>query len=100
MPKVVHCKKAPTGTFVYVGRPTKWGNKFTHRKYTKAEFIVGSREEAVNAYEDWLMKPEQDCLRDSIRTELKGKDLGCWCAPKLCHASILLKVANKEEVNE
>ena len=27
-PKVVHCKRAPRGSFVYIGRPTIFGNPF------------------------------------------------------------------------
>ncbi|GAG87489.1 unnamed protein product, partial [marine sediment metagenome] len=27
-------------------------------------------------------------------TELKGKDLVCWCAPLPCHADVLLELAN------
>lgn len=95
MLKVVHSKKALEGSFIYVGRPTKWGNLFTHKKGTKAQIIVETREDAVRAYEEWIMAPEQDYLRGLIKTELKGQDLGCWCAPKLCHAEILLKIANE-----
>jgi hypothetical protein len=32
---------------------------------------------------------------ESIRSELKGKDLACWCAPELCHGDVLLAVANE-----
>ena len=37
-------------------------------------------------------------FRDAIRKELKGKDLVCWCAPKSCHADILLEIANAREL--
>lgn len=94
-PKVVHCKRAVPNSFVYVGRPTKWGNKFTHKSNTAAEFIVSSREAAVEAFEKWIMSDEQENLRTAVRTELKGKDLGCWCAPLACHAEVLLRIANE-----
>jgi hypothetical protein len=29
-----------------------------------------------------------------IKRELKGKDLICFCAPKPCHADVLLEIAN------
>lgn len=30
-----------------------------------------------------------------IRTELRGKDLACWCPlDKPCHADVLLEIAN------
>ena len=33
--------------------------------------------------------------RESIRRELRGKNLACWCAlDKSCHADVLLELAN------
>jgi len=26
--------------------------------------------------------------------ELRGKVLGCWCAPKACHGDVLVSLAN------
>jgi len=95
MPKVVHCKKAEPETFVYVGRPTKYGNPFSHKSGTLAKHIVGSVEEAVNEYEKWIMEPAQDWIRQDAKNELKGWNLGCWgCKPR-CHADVLLRVANE-----
>ena len=32
---------------------------------------------------------------ETIRRELGGKDLACWCKPgELCHADVLLEIAN------
>jgi hypothetical protein len=89
--RVVHCKKEPYD--VYVGRPSKWGNPFTHvtDKKTKAEFIVANREEAVEKYREWILK-RPDLLRD-LR-ELKGKTIACWCKPKSCHGDVLVELAD------
>ena len=78
---------------VYVGRPTKWGNPFSHRGGTLACWVVGSREEAVVKYEEWLLNSPKllECLE-----ELRGKHLVCWCKPESCHADILLKLANEK----
>jgi len=55
MTKVVHCKKEKYD--VYIGRPSKWGNPFTHikDKSTKAEYIVDTREDAISKYRDWIL---------------------------------------------
>ena len=93
-PRVVHCKKEPFD--VYVGRPSKWGNPFSsiQDKKTLAEFIVPTREESITRYEQWLLtQPE---LMSALH-ELKGKTLACWCAPKQCHADVLLRLANQEK---
>lgn len=83
-------KKIPVGT-VYVGRPSKWGNPYVAD-------ASRTREQAVQLYEMYLdqLNPE---LADEARVELKGKDLVCYCAPKPCHADVLLRIAN-EEANE
>lgn len=81
--RVVHCKKELYD--VYIGRPSKWGNPFSHKKGTKAQFLVESREEAIAAYESWL---ENSKLILDLH-ELKGKTLGCWCKPLPCHGDIL-----------
>jgi len=79
---------------VYVGRPTKWGNPFTHKQGTRAQFTVSTRKEAVDAFKAWfLFAEEAEDLRNSLY-ELAGKDLVCWCAPLACHADVLMELAN------
>ena len=100
MTKVVHCKKEPYD--VYIGRSNgpsgKWGNPFTHRQdgNTLAKYIVGTRDEAVEAYKKWITKGDGQYLLADLH-ELNGKILGCWCKPKSCHGDVLvdlLKAAN------
>ncbi len=94
--KVVHCKREPYD--VYIGRPSKFGNPFTHivDRNTLAQFVVANREEAVSAYEKWIRSQPE--LMAAAKKELKGKILGCWCAPLACHGDVLLKIANEEEM--
>lgn len=78
---------------VYVGRPSKFGNPFTHvASGTLAKFVVKNRDEAVDQYEQWLLSQPE--LVAQVKVELKGKDLVCWCAPQRCHADVLMKIAN------
>ena len=95
VPKVVHCKKEPFD--VYVGRGSKWGNPFTHKQGTTALWVVSSREEAVARFEDWVK--QQPALIASL-PELRGKTLGCWCAPQSCHGDVLMRLANLTEHQE
>ncbi len=74
----------PTGA-VYIGRPSKWGNPFVLRKESDRELIL-------KQYREWILtQPE---LMQQAREELAGKDLVCFCAPKLCHGDILIRIAN------
>ena len=78
---------------VYIGRGSKWGNPFTHisDKKTKAEFIVDTREQAIESYRDCVVKQPQ-LLKDLH--ELRGKTLGCFCKPKRCHGDVLVELVN------
>lgn len=87
MPRVLNRKTSgiPPGA-VYVGRGSKWGNPYKIKDgYT--------REEVIRNYELSIVPVfDMDVLID----ELRGKDLVCWCAPKGCHADILLRLANED----
>ncbi len=83
----VHNKRDgyPPGA-VYVGRPTKWGNPF--RLFDEVH-----RPAVLEMYEEWLQtQPE---LRAAMKSELRGKDLVCWCTPKACHADVIFRIANE-----
>jgi len=95
--KVVHCNKEPYD--VYIGRPSKWGNPYTHikNKETLAEFIVETREEAIKKYREYILsKPD---LINSLN-ELEGKTLGCWCKPDSCHGDILIELISKQQIKK
>ena len=89
MTYVVHCKRNEYD--VYIGRPGPWGNPFQIGE-------DGTREEVVEKYAEWVLtQPE---LVATIQIELKGKILGCWCAPKLCHGYILTEISNEDNNND
>jgi len=88
---VVHCKRSKYD--VYIGRPSKWGNPFSHMPNTLARYRVTTRAEAIKKYREWIMT-ENMALGLSVRRELKGKVLGCWCKPLPCHGDILAEIAN------
>ena len=90
--KVVHCKREKYD--IYIGRPSKWGNIFTHKPGTQADHVVATREDAIEAYREWITKGDGKHLLKDLH-ELKGKTLGCWCSPKACHGDVLMELANK-----
>jgi hypothetical protein len=77
---------------VYIGRPSKWANPYTHiaNRKTQATYVVATRADAIRCYEEYLIASG---LIDDIH-ELRGKVLGCWCKPKSCHGDVLAKYAN------
>src|ERR1700735_3441826 len=88
--RVVHCKRQPYD--IYIGRPSKWGNPFSHKDGTLAKYKVHTREAAVEAYRKWITVGDGKYLLEHLH-ELKGKTLGCWCKPQSCHGDILAKLA-------
>lgn len=79
----VHNKRANTAPAdaVYVGRGSPWGNPF------KIGWD-GTRNEVIEKFER-MQLPSLNL------TPLRGKHLICFCAPRKCHADILLREANK-----
>lgn len=90
---VVHHKKKPYD--VYIGRPSKWGNPYSHQEDTLAQFKVETRDEAIEKYEA-LVRSNPETM-EMIKKELKNKILSCHCTPKLCHGHILAWIANEED---
>ena len=88
--RVVHCKKEPYD--VYIGRPGIWGNPFSWEEGTFAKYKVATREEAIEKYREYVLSNEE--LLNKLK-ELKGKILGCWCKPLLCHGDILVELIER-----
>lgn len=100
---VVHFKKEPYD--VYIGRPSIFGNPWSHLENTQAEFKAKNRLEAVENFRDWLkgerftevLQNKRKIILDNL-PKLKGKILGCWCGNQLCHGDPLAQLA--DEVQE
>jgi hypothetical protein len=80
---------------IYIGRPTKWGNPFTHKKNTLGKYVVNDREDAIEEYFNWITEGEGKYLLKDL-SELKGKILGCWCKPLPCHGDILAQLIKEK----
>lgn len=79
---------------IYIGRPSFWGNPYSHKEGTVATFKVDTVEEAVAKYEEYVRSspPHMKMLKG-----LKGKTLGCWCPKdKPCHGKVLLKLVEEK----
>lgn len=76
---------------IYIGRPSKWGNPFTHLESDIAKYKVGSRIESIQKYADWIVGKE---IYDEIY-ELENKVLGCFCEPNICHGTVLAELADR-----
>lgn len=82
-PLVVHCKREAFD--IYVGRPSVWGNPFHVTDESQ-------RKQIIQRYRAWFLA--QPALVERAKRELRGRRLGCWCAPKACHGDVLAEIAN------
>ena len=78
---------ANLSTDIKVDRGTPWGNPFVMRGEHERDLVCDQFEQ----YALWRLTIDPHWLQP-----LKGKNLGCWCAPKRCHAETLLRLANQE----
>lgn len=103
MIKVVHCKKEPYD--VYVGREAKrfhFGNIASHLECSRALIKVDTREEAIEAFRQWLAgenytdfdQERRQWILKNLHT-LKDKTIACWCTPQDCHGRILKEFAER-----
>lgn len=86
---------------VYIGRDmtycipgavgSKWGNPFKSKCMT--------REECCQKYKAYIKNSTK--IQDNGKTlleslvDLKGKTLGCWCHPDMCHGHMLVELINE-----
>lgn len=93
--RVVHCKQESYD--VYIGRPSKWGNPYSH--IPGKGILCNSREEAIQKYREYIEEGAGCYLLKELH-ELKGKVLGCWCKSKsgpqkACHGDVLVELVDK-----
>ena len=86
---------------VYIGRGSVLGNPYTHKQGTKAEYVVGSVQEAVDYYEGYLfgkvVTKDKDICNELNRLYKYYKEHGelnliCYCKWKghePCHGDVV-----------
>ena len=71
---------------VRICRPGQWGNPFLIGR-------DGDRGEVIEKYRQWIQ------TQPKLLTQLpmlKGKRLGCYCAPLPCHGDVLKEMVDEE----
>jgi transposase-like protein len=68
------------GKFVRIDRQSQWGNQFEMPG-------DGDRETVIRNFREHYL-PYKPSLQRRL-SELRGKALGCWCAPEPCHGDVL-----------
>ncbi len=82
----------------YIGRPTIWGNPYSHKKTgTLASFVTSTRSGAIEKYKKYILQRlvSEPNLRVAFDMEIRNKVLGCWCKPASCHGDVLKEIAEQ-----
>ncbi|KKN77095.1 hypothetical protein LCGC14_0364360 [marine sediment metagenome] len=82
--RVVHCKREAYD--ILIDRSTEMGNPFRIGR-------DGTRKEVIAKYREWA--PKQPWFQLALK-RIRGKIIGCWCAPRPCHGDILAEFADME----
>lgn len=99
----IGCAGAPKTTVVHVNDPAGYdvyiGRAVPRRRLRESVFANpfkigkdGTREEVIEQHRAWLLSQPE--LVERARRELKGKRLGCWCAPEACHGDVLVEICD------
>jgi hypothetical protein len=93
---------------VYIGRP---GVVFVDkRRYPPADMCDfanpfkigpgGSRDEVIEQFREYaLERMKRDLVFRRKVFGLRGKNLGCWCAPEPCHGDVLVELAKMSDID-
>lgn len=73
---------------VFIGRPSHWGNPYVIGR-------DGNRETVIEKFALYVANQKSNLIIEA-RTALRGKKLGCYCAPKACHGDLWASWADSE----
>jgi hypothetical protein len=94
---------------IYIGRDRHqcmhFGNPFSHNP--QWGIPCKDRQEAVHNYRTWLrgqgftkVEPERRQWILQNLDNLRGKALGCFCSPKVCHGDILIELLRSKALQQ
>ena len=89
-----HRRDASFADVVYVGRAVRRGGWHLEASSFANPFRPGPdgpRDEVLDRYRSWIANRPDLLAR---LPDLKGRRLGCWCAPRPCHADVLAELAD------
>jgi hypothetical protein len=86
--RVVNMAKHRYDVYVGRGRGSIWGNPFHEDQRT-------TKSEVIARYRTWIQTQPHLMAR---LPELRGKVLGCWCKPDICHGDVLAELADLSDI--
>ena len=84
--------------YVFIGRPSKWGNPHPVGRTCPLCGFTHSQGHAIVSFRQWWLAEGQRSLRAEALVELKDKVLGCpggLCTPDFCHGKVIADYVNQ-----
>ena len=100
-------KKTFRGVAILIGRPSVFGNPFSHLSHSRAEVVVADRYTAIMRYASWVVTGKDPQLKRppmSIHAAIRRGELDkqlplmCFCAPLACHGDVLDEIRTPEKL--
>ena len=97
--QLINLKNYLDKDYIYVGRPSIWGNPYSSKPSSLLDtIIVSNKDESLSKYEEYIMNNLN--LVDDLIKEMNNKNvtkIACFCYPSRCHADILLKLIKEKQ---
>lgn len=97
--EVINITKYEGDDYIYIGRPSLFGNPYTSKDSNIAEYKVDSKKEAIDSYRDYIL--ENRNLLDELMKQLKEtgfNKIGCYCKPGGCHGDVLKELIEQRQI--
>ena len=96
--ELLNIKDYSEDDFIFIGRPSIFGNPYSHKEKSQAKYITETRDESIEMYRKHL--DENPHIIDSLLKELQESNtnkIGCFCVPKKCHGEILIEAVENRK---
>lgn len=88
--EIINIKNYEGDDYIYIGRPSIFGNPYSSKESNLAEHQVDSKKEAIDLYRRYILDDLE--LLDELINQLRKtgyRKLGCFCKPAGCHGDVL-----------
>lgn len=90
----INIKEYVNDDYIYIGRPSIFGNPFTSKDSKIAKYKVGTKKEAIEKYREYIL--ENIHLLDELIEEIEYSGfnkIGCFCKINTsCHGDVLIEL--------
>ena len=97
--EIINIKEYEGDDYIYIGRPSLFGNPYTSKDSKIAKYKVGSKKEAIDGYREHILD-NKNILEELIKQlEENGYNkLGCFCKPSGCHGDVLKELIEQKQI--